>query len=100
MLEVTKNKILVVAAHLDDEVLGCGAAVRSLVSPTKATSTELYEEGMELGARLLRMFVPCINDGTAPAIPQDISSRTTYGKVKWADWPAEKMNRAKTYPYD
>lgn len=70
------------------------------ISPTKATSTELYEEGMELGARLLRMFVPCINDGTAPTIPQDISSRTTYGKVNWADWPVDKMNRAKTYPYD
>jgi methionyl-tRNA formyltransferase len=68
-------------------------------SPRTATATQLYSEAMEIGATLLTMYVPHINAGTAPAIPQDKSSRTEYGKVVWSDWEAEKIARARTYPY-
>jgi methionyl-tRNA formyltransferase len=67
--------------------------------PRVADATELYKEAMELGAALLRMYVPHINAGRAPAIPQDMSKRTTYGKVDWNDWPEEKVARARVYPY-
>ena len=68
-------------------------------SPRTATATQLYEEAMEIGAALLQMYVSHINAGTAPAIPQDKSCRTEYGKVVWSDWEAEKIARARTYPY-
>lgn len=68
-------------------------------SPRSATATQLYEEAMEIGGKLLRMYVPHINAGTAPAIPQDRSSRTEYGKVTWTDWDEERVSRARTYPY-
>lgn len=86
-----------------DGGMDTGAVIGQLkmkLSPLEATSTELYEEGMDLGARLLRKFVPSVNDGTAPNIPQDLSERTTFGKINWADWSSEKVKRAKTYPYD
>lgn len=67
--------------------------------PRTATATQLYDEAMELGAELLRMFVPHINSGRAPAMPQDLSKRTAYGKVNWNDWPQEKTARARVYPY-
>lgn len=73
--------------------------LRGQHDPRKSTATELYEEAMLLGAELLRMFVPHINSGLAPRIPQDASRRTVYRKVKWEDWPAGKVTRAKVYPY-
>jgi hypothetical protein len=54
---------------------------------------------MKIGEILLRMYVPHINAGIAPAISQDKSSRTEYGKVVWSDWDPERVNRARTYPY-
>jgi methionyl-tRNA formyltransferase len=68
-------------------------------SPRTATATQLYEEAIEIGEKLLRMHVPYIDAGIAPAIPQDTSSRTEYGKVVWSDWSAERVSRARTYPY-
>jgi methionyl-tRNA formyltransferase len=73
--------------------------LRGKLDPRKATATELYEEAMQLGAELLRLFVPHINAGTAPAIPQDRSRRTVYRKVNWEDWPADAVKRARVYPY-
>ena len=67
--------------------------------PRTATSTELYRESMECGADLLRMFVPHINTGRAPAIPQDHSRRLVFPKVDWDAWPADKVQRARTDPY-
>lgn len=69
-------------------------------SPQQTTSTQLYKEAMEISGELLRMFVPHINSGIAPKIPQDMTSRTTYGKVDWQNWPSDKVTRARTYPYD
>ncbi|MEG3637833.1 formyltransferase family protein [Magnetococcus sp. PR-3] len=68
-------------------------------SPQTANATQLYEEGMEIGADLLRMYVPHINSGRAPAIAQDLTQRTVFGKVCWQDWPQERLNRARVYPY-
>ncbi len=59
----------VVAVHPDDEVLGCAATV----------------------AR--------INTGTAPAICQDMSKRTTYGKIDGDAWPIDKVKRARVFSY-
>lgn len=74
-------------------------------SPQTATATALYNDAMLLGEHLLRMFVPRINDGTVPRIPQDMAQRTTYGKVFWDKLDAidpvmkERLARARTYPY-
>ncbi len=68
-------------------------------SPKTATSTELYAEAMDISEKLLRMFMPCINQGISPEIPQDLSKRTEYKKVNWSDWPSSLVSRAKTYPY-
>jgi methionyl-tRNA formyltransferase len=73
--------------------------LRGPLDPRTANATQLYEQAMQLGAGLLRMFVPHINAGTAPAIPQDFSRRTAYRKVKWEDWPANVVERAMVYPY-
>lgn len=73
--------------------------LRGLLDPRSANSTDLYREAMQLGAALLRMYVPHINAGTAPRIPQDFSRRTVYRKVQWSDWPAEVVTRARVYPY-
>jgi methionyl-tRNA formyltransferase len=73
--------------------------LRGRLDPRTANATALYEEAMQLGGELLRMFVPHINAGTAPAIPQDASRRTVYRKVKWDDWSVDRVIRAKVYPY-
>lgn len=73
--------------------------LRGLLDPRVANATELYDQAMRLGADLLRMFVPHINAGTAPAIPQDRGRRTSYPKVDWNQWPAEAVRRARVYPY-
>jgi methionyl-tRNA formyltransferase len=70
-----------------------------LLDPRATTATELYAEATRLGGELLRMYGRHINNGTAPAIPQDLSKRMTYRKVKWSDWPEELVKRARTYPY-
>lgn len=70
-----------------------------LLDPRVANSTQLYEEAIQLGVELLKMFVPHINSGRAPSIPQDLSKRTAYKKVDWNDWPEPLTNRARTYPY-
>lgn len=73
--------------------------LRGLLDPRVATATELYEEAMQLGRELLRLFVPHINRGTAPRIPQDASRRTEYPKVDWSAWPEDRVRRARVYPY-
>ena len=75
------------------------AQLRGRLDPRTATSTELYEEHMALEADIFRMMVPHINAGTAPAICQDMSKRTTYGKIDGDAWPADKVKRALVYPY-
>ncbi len=73
--------------------------LKGRLSPRSADATQLYREAMNLGAEILRMFVPHINRGTAPAIPQDAARRTAYRKVDWTQWPADKVRRARVYPY-
>jgi len=75
------------------------AQLRGLLDPRTATATEIYHEHMALEADILRMMVPHINRRTAPAMPQDMSKRTTYGKINWNDWPKEKVERTRVYPY-
>ena len=70
-----------------------------LLDPRIENSTRLYEEAIQLGSELLRMYVPHINSGKAPAIPQDHSRRMAYSKVDWNDWPVEVVRRARVYPY-
>ncbi len=70
-----------------------------LLDPRTANATELYKEAMSLSVELLRLMVPHINRGTAPRIPQDMAKRSTYGKVDWSQWSAEKVRRARVYPY-
>lgn len=71
----------------------------SLQDPRLHNSTTLYREAMRLGSDLLRMYVPHINSGKAPAIPQDHSKRQVYRKITWNDWPDELVRRARVYPY-
>jgi methionyl-tRNA formyltransferase len=73
--------------------------LKGTLSPLTANATELYREAMDLGGELLRMFVPHINRGTAPSIPQDVSRRVVYRKVDWSLWPEDKVRRARVYPY-
>ncbi|NQV82500.1 MAG: hypothetical protein HQ494_01655 [Rhodospirillales bacterium] len=75
------------------------AQLKSKIDPRTATATELYTEHMKLEADILRMMVPHINSKTAPAIPQDMSRRTTYGKIDWQVWPDDKVRRTRVYPY-
>jgi methionyl-tRNA formyltransferase len=85
-----------------DEGVDTGSIIGQLKmhhSPRTATATQLYEEAMEIGVQLLSMYLPHINAGRAPAIPQDRTKRTVYGKVDWSAWPAERVARARTYPY-
>ena len=69
------------------------------LDPRQSTSTELYEEAMYLEEKIIRLFVPLLNEGIAPRIPQDFSKRTVYGKINWSDWTEEKIKRARVYPY-
>ncbi|MBZ0270433.1 hypothetical protein K8I61_00235 [bacterium] len=69
------------------------------LDPRAATATELYYEAMELEEIILRMMMPALRKGIAPRIPQDFSRRTVYEKIDWDAWPAEKVRRARTYPY-
>jgi methionyl-tRNA formyltransferase len=73
--------------------------LRGALDPRTANATELYQQAIILSKQLLSMYVPHINQGTAAAIPQDFSKRTCYGKIDWAAWPSEKVERAKVYPY-
>lgn len=73
--------------------------LKGLHDPRVANSTQLYKESIELSAELLRMFVPHINRGSSPSIPQDITRRVVYKKVNWSDWPDEIVKRARVYPY-
>lgn len=68
-------------------------------TPREADSTTLYEEAIKLEAQILKMFVPLINCGAAPSISQDTSKRTAYGKVEWSNWPKDRVQRARVYPY-
>ena len=78
------------------EIIG---QLTGLHDPRIANSTELYKESIELSAELLRMFVPHINRGAAPSIPQDRTRRIVYKKINWDDWPEEAVQRARVYPY-
>jgi methionyl-tRNA formyltransferase len=69
------------------------------LDPRKATATELYHEAIYLEEKLIKMFVPLLRENIAPRIPQDMTKRTVYGKIKWEEWPEEKVKRARTYPY-
>lgn len=73
--------------------------LRGRLDPRRANAGELYLEAMELEEQLLRTFVPLINDGRAPRIPQDFSKRTAYGKIEWETWEDEKVRRVRVYPY-
>ena len=73
--------------------------LKGRLSPQTATATQIYNEAMELGAQLLRMYVPHLNRGTAPHIPQDFTKRIAYRKIDWTQWPAERVQRARGYPY-
>ncbi len=69
------------------------------LDPRKVTSTDLYEEAMDLEEKLIRIFVPLLRENIAPRIPQDMTKRKVYGKINWNDWPVDKVKRARTYPY-
>jgi methionyl-tRNA formyltransferase len=75
------------------------AQLRGKLDPRVANSTDIYKEHMALESDILRMMVPHINAGTAPAIPQDMSKRTKYDKISWEAWPEDKVKRAQVYPY-
>lgn len=85
-----------------DDGIDTGAIIGQLEGvndPRISNSTELYKESIDLSGELLRIFVPHINRGTAPAIVQDKSRRTVYKKINWEDWPEELVQRARVYPY-
>ncbi len=73
--------------------------LRGLLDPRKANATQLYEEAMALEAKLLKAFVPFLDAGIAPRIPQDFTKRTSYEKIDWDIWPKEKIDRVRVYPY-
>jgi hypothetical protein len=54
---------------------------------------------MQLERWLLEMFVHHLDRGTAPRIAQDLTARTSYGKIDWSAWPDAAVRRARTYPY-
>jgi methionyl-tRNA formyltransferase len=74
--------------------------LRGLLDPRTANATALYQEAMELEKKLLKAFVPFLNQGIAPRTPQDFSRRTTYQKIDWELWPNDKTRRVRVYPYD
>jgi methionyl-tRNA formyltransferase len=85
-----------------DEGVDTGPLIGQLkctMSPRKYNATEIYNEMMELEKELIRTFVPWLRRGIAPRIPQDMTKRTVYGKVKWEDWPEDWVRRARVYPY-
>ena len=73
--------------------------LRGLLDPRSANATELYKEAMELEEKLLKAFVPFLNQGVAPRIPQDFTKRSAYEKIDWDIWPPEKIARVRVYPY-
>jgi methionyl-tRNA formyltransferase len=75
------------------------AQLKGHLSPQLATSTELYEEAMHLEEELLRSCLPWLKKGIVSGISQDVRMRTEYGKIDWEKWPAERVLRARTYPY-
>lgn len=75
------------------------AQLRGQLSPRTATATELYQDAMVLGRKLLTMYIPLLESGEAPRISQNTDKRSVYGKIDWSKWPNEKVNRARTYPY-
>ena len=85
-----------------DEGVDTGAIIGQLVGlldPRNAIATQLYEEAIHLSSDLLKMYVPQINSGKAPSIPQDMSRRTAYKKINWHEWSDELVRRTKVYPY-
>lgn len=74
--------------------------LKGKLDPRKANATELYQEAISLGREILKMWVPHINQGHAPALAQDLAKRTAYQKINWQDWPTEKVKRARVYPYE
>lgn len=73
--------------------------LKGSLDPRKATSSELYEQAMKLSKELIKVILPFLSNNTAPRIPQNLNIRTQYKKINWDEWPAEKVFRAKTYPY-
>lgn len=85
-----------------DDGMDTGAIIGQLKnshSPQTASSTQIYAEDFVLSKQLLQMYVPHINQKTAPAIPQNFEYRTEYNLVNWSDWDEELVLRARTYPY-
>lgn len=73
--------------------------LKGVLDPRKANATELYQEAMALGKKILTQNVPLLITEKAPRMAQDISKRTVYGKVNWDKVPAEKLKRMRVYPY-
>ncbi|MCB0273036.1 MAG: hypothetical protein KDD46_08475 [Bdellovibrionales bacterium] len=69
------------------------------LDPRKATSTQLYDEAMQLGKQLITTHLPALRAGNYELHPQNMQKRTVYTKIRWEDWPIEKVLRARTYPY-
>ena len=85
-----------------DKGMDTGPIIGQLVGnhdPRIATSSDLYNEAMRLEEKIIKIFVPLLRENIAPRIPQDFTKRTVYEKIKWEEWPEEKVKRAKTYPY-
>ena len=70
------------------------------LDPRIATSTQLYQEAMLLEKKLIIQYVPLLNQGILNTIQQDFSKRTVYSKIIWQHWSADKVKRARTYPYN
>ncbi|MEZ4820516.1 MAG: formyltransferase family protein [Bdellovibrionota bacterium] len=73
--------------------------LRGKLDPRSSTSTQLYQEAICLGKKIIKTHVPLLHEGIAARIPQDFSQRIQYGKITWDQWPQEKVARARTYPY-
>ncbi|MCB1198954.1 MAG: hypothetical protein KDK51_11315, partial [Deltaproteobacteria bacterium] len=68
--------------------------LKGTLDPRKVTSTQLYKEAMILGKQILTVHVPQLQRGILATTPQDMQKRTTYQKIDWGLWPAEKVARA------